>query len=71
MHNSFVCLDKAIKFRLNIINYKEYLIMSLDSFERRSHWITVADLTGVAIEDLQIAKTVYQNLLEKNHLSIV
>jgi ornithine cyclodeaminase len=27
--------------------------------------ITVADLTGVAIQDIQIAKTVYQKLLEK------
>jgi ornithine cyclodeaminase len=29
---------------------------------RQDHWITVADLTGVAIEDLQIAKAVFSKL---------
>jgi ornithine cyclodeaminase/alanine dehydrogenase-like protein (mu-crystallin family) len=30
--------------------------------KRNPEWITVADLTGVAIEDLQIAKTIYMKL---------
>ncbi len=30
--------------------------------ERQAHWITVADLTGLAIEDLQIAKAIYTKL---------
>jgi ornithine cyclodeaminase len=29
---------------------------------RQDHWITIADLTGVAIEDLQIAKAVFSQL---------
>jgi ornithine cyclodeaminase len=29
---------------------------------REKHWITVADLTGIAIEDLQVAKAVYHKL---------
>lgn len=33
-----------------------------DPRERQPHWITVADLTGLAIEDLQVAKAVYTNL---------
>jgi ornithine cyclodeaminase len=30
--------------------------------QRKRHWITVADLTGLAIEDLQVAKAVYSIL---------
>lgn len=30
--------------------------------ERQPHWITVADLTGLAIEDLQVAKAIYAKL---------
>lgn len=30
--------------------------------KREPDWITVADLTGVAIEDLQIAKAIYMKL---------
>jgi len=30
--------------------------------KRQSHWITVADLTGLAIEDLQVAKAIYAKL---------
>jgi ornithine cyclodeaminase len=33
--------------------------------ERQSHWITVADLTGLAIEDLQVAKAVYTQMNSK------
>jgi ornithine cyclodeaminase len=30
--------------------------------KRQPHWITVADLTGLAIEDLQVAKAIYKKL---------
>ncbi|MDB6082090.1 MAG: ocd [Chlamydiia bacterium] len=30
--------------------------------KRQPHWITVADLTGLAIEDLQVAKAIYTKL---------
>lgn len=33
--------------------------------QRQDHWITVADLTGVSIEDVQIAKSVYSKLIIK------
>lgn len=32
---------------------------------RESHWITIADLTGVAIEDLQAAQMVYQAICDR------
>jgi ornithine cyclodeaminase len=43
-------------------------VMELGAFlkkplEREDQWITVADLTGVAIEDLQVAKTIFAQLL--------
>jgi ornithine cyclodeaminase len=40
----------------------------LDPFLRRTseNQITVADLTGIAIQDLQIATTIFETLLEKN-----
>lgn len=33
--------------------------------KRQEHWITIADLTGVAIEDLQIATTILHQLQQK------
>jgi len=32
------------------------------AIKRKNSWITVADLTGIAIEDLQIAKMIYNRL---------
>jgi len=36
-----------------------------EPLERKEQWITVADLTGVAIEDLQVAKAIYHQLQGK------
>lgn len=33
-----------------------------ESRKRQSHWVTVADLTGLAIEDLQVAKGIHSRL---------
>lgn len=48
-------------------NFPHQKLIELGEFlmtprKRESHWITAADLTGIAIEDLQIAKAVYSKL---------
>lgn len=38
--------------------------------KREPHWITIADLTGLAIEDLQIAKAIYKRLDSVNRNAV-
>ena len=58
---SYGDLSHAKKTDLNsVIELGKWL---QDPQKRESHWITVADLTGLAIEDLQVAKAVYRKLM--------
>lgn len=53
-------LSRAKNIDLNSVIELGTLILA--PLKRQPDWITIADLTGIAIEDLQIANTIYQML---------
>ena len=56
---------QTIKFRPFLVKEEKVLLMAMESEDEKQ--ITVADLTGVAVQDIQIATAVFKTFLENKN----